>query len=102
MFTGSYAKKPIIAALVPIFAIVVLEEVILGTDRFYSTIFERLGPWSRSESLRNIFPEISVVDISDIYLLIISSEFWLGLLVSAFLIILTVKIRSRINYSSVD
>ena len=101
MFAGAFAKRPIMGALVPIVAGVVLEGIVLKTNYIFTFIEDRLGFWTRASSFPKQAEELRVVDISDIYLMLTTQEFWIGILLSSFLIAGIVYFRSKNNdYSS--
>ena len=88
-------------ALVPIVAGVVLEGIVLKTNYIFTFIEDRLGFWTRASSFPKQAEELRVVDISDIYLMLTTQEFWIGILLSSFLIAGIVYFRSKNNdYSS--
>ncbi len=101
MFAGAFAKRPIMGALVPIVAGVVLEGIVLKTNYIFTFIEDRLGFWTRASSFPKQAEELRVVDISDIYLMLTTQEFWIGMALSILLIGGIVYFRSRNNdYSS--
>lgn len=102
MLSGSYAKKPIVAAILPVVALVVLERVVSSSGVLFSILKDRLGPWSLSSSFPNKTEELRVVDISDVLLLITTGEFWYGILLSIVLLAATVYVRNRSQFSSIQ
>ena len=99
MFAGAFAKRPIMGALVPIAVVVVLEGVILKTNNILSFIEDRLGFWTSGLPEQN--EDLRVVDVSDIYLIFLTQDFWIGITLSALLIGGIVYLRSKNNdYSS--
>ena len=102
MLSGSYAKKPIVAAILPIVALVVIERVVSSSGLFFATLLERLRPWSLSSTFPNKTEELRVVDISEAQLLISSGEFWYGILLGIVLLAATVYVRNRSQFSSVE
>jgi hypothetical protein len=99
MFAGAFAKRPIMGALVPIAVVVVLESIVLKTNHIFHFIEDRLGFWT--SSLPEQHEEIRVVDVSDIYLMFSTQDFWIGMALSTLLIGGIVYFRSRNNdYSS--
>ena len=99
MFAGAFAKRPIMGALVPIAVVVVLEGVILKTNYILEFIEDRLGFWTSGLPEQN--EDLRVVDVSDIYLMFLTQDFWIGITLSALLIGGIVYFRSKNNdYSS--
>ena len=99
MFAGAFAKRPIMGALVPIAVVVVLESIVLKTNYIFQFIEDRLGFWT--SSLPEQYEEIRVVDVSDIYLMLTTQDFWIGMVLSTFLIGGIIYFRSKNNdYSS--
>jgi hypothetical protein len=99
MFAGAFAKRPIMGALVPIAVVVVLESIVLKTNHIFHFIEDRLGFWT--SSLPEQLEEVRVVDVSDIYLMFSTQDFWIGMALSTLLIGGIVYFRSRNNdYSS--
>ena len=97
MLAGTYFKKPVIGAIVPLVALVVLEGIIFKANNIQEFIENRLGFWSRSDSFPIEYAEARVVDISDIYLLLTTQAFWIGILASVVLIAVIVYTRSTNN-----
>ena len=85
MLAGTYFKKPVIGAIVPLVALVVLEGIIFKANNIQEFIENRLGFWSRSDSFPIEYAEARVVDISDIYLLLTTQAFWMKSHVSIFI-----------------
>ena len=102
MLSGSYAKKPIVAAILPVVALVVLERVVSSSGVLFSILKDRFGPWSLSSSFPNKTEELRVGDISDVQLLITTGEFWYGILLSIVLLAATVYVRNRSQFSSIQ
>ena len=101
MFAGAFAKRPIMGALVPIAVVVVLEGIVLKTNYIFTFIEDRLGFWTRASSFPKQSEELRVVDVSDIYLMLSTQDFWIGMALSTLLIAGIVYFRSRNNdYSS--
>ena len=101
MFAGAFAKRPVMGALVPLVVIVVLEGIVLKTNYLFTFIQDRLRFWTRSSEFSIQSEEIRVVDVTDIYLLISTQNFWIGMILSAVLISGIIYFRSRNNdYSS--
>jgi len=99
MLAGAFAKRPIMGALVPLVVIVVLEGIILKTNYIFAFIEDRLGFWTSGLPEQN--EDIRVVDVSDIYLMFSTQDFWIGMALSTLLIGGIVYFRSRNNdYSS--
>ena len=86
MFAGTYARRPVIGAAVPLVAIVVLERIIFKTNEVWEFIDNRLGFWSRADSFPIASEEIRVVDISDIILMLSTQAFWVGMIASTILV----------------
>ena len=70
MLAGTYARRPVIGAVVPLVATIVLEGIIFKTNTVLEFIENRLGFWSRAVSFPAASEEIRVVDISDIILML--------------------------------
>jgi ABC-2 type transport system permease protein len=102
MLAGTYFKKPVIGAIVPLVALVVLEGIIFKANNIQEFIENRLGFWSRSDSFPIEYAEARVVDISDIYLLLTTQAFWIGILASVVLIAGIVYTRSTNNDYTLD
>ena len=102
MLAGTYFKKPVIGAIVPLVALVVLEGIIFKANNIQEFIENRLGFWSRSDSFPIEYAEARVVDISDIYLLLTTQAFWIGILASIVLIAGIVYTRSTNNDYTVE
>ena len=102
MLAGTYFKKPVIGAIVPLVALVVLEGIIFKANNIQEFIENRLGFWSRSDSFPIEYAEARVVDISDIYLLLTTQAFWIGILASVILIAGIVYTRSTNNDYTVE
>ncbi len=102
MLAGTYSRKPVLGAVVPLVATVVLEGIIFKTNYILEFIIERIGFWSRSESFPKKYEEIRVVDVPDIYLLFSTPEFWVGIMVSALLVFGIVYTRSTNNDYTVE
>ena len=102
MLAGTYFKKPVIGAIVPLVALVVLEGIIFKANNIQEFIENRLGFWSRSDSFPIEYAEARVVDISDIYLLLTTQAFWIGILASAVLVAGIVYTRSTNNDYTVE
>ncbi len=102
MLAGTYFKKPVIGAIVPLVALVVLEGIIFKANNIQEFIENRLGFWSRSDSFPIEYAEARVVDISDIYLLLTTQAFWIGILASVVLIAGIVYTRSTNNDYTVE
>ena len=101
MFAGAFARRPIMGALVPIAVVVVLEGIVLKTNYIFTFIEDRLGFWTRASSFPKQSEELRVVDVSDIYLMLSTQDFWIGMALSTLLIAGIVYFRSRNNdYSS--
>ena len=102
MLAGTYFKKPVIGAIVPLVALVVLEGIIFKANNIQEFIENRLGFWSRSDSFPIEYAEARVVDISDVYLLLTTQAFWVGILASVVLIAGIVYTRSTNNDYTVE
>ena len=102
MLAGTYFKKPVIGAIVPLVALVVLEGIIFKANNIQEFIENRLGFWTRSDTFPIEYAETRVVDISDIYLLFTTQAFWIGILASAVLIAGIVYTRSTNNDYTVE
>jgi ABC-2 type transport system permease protein len=102
MLAGTYFKKPVIGAIVPLVALVVLEGIIFKANNIQEFIENRLGFWSRSDSFPIEYAEARVVDISDIYLLLTTQAFWIGIFASVILIAGIVYTRSTNNDYTVE
>ena len=102
MLAGTYFKKPVIGAIVPLVALIVLEGIIFKANNIQEFIENRLGFWSRSDSFPIEYAEARVVDISDIYLLLTTQAFWIGILASVILIAGIVYTRSTNNDYTVE
>jgi ABC-2 type transport system permease protein len=102
MLAGTYFKKPVIGAIVPLVALVVLEGIIFKANNIQEFIENRLGFWSRSDSFPVEYAEARVVDISDIYLLLTTQAFWIGIFASVVLIAGIVYTRSTNNDYTVE
>ena len=102
MLAGTYFKKPVIGAIVPLVALVVLEGIIFKANNIQEFIENRLGFWSRSDSFPIEYAEARVVDTSDIYLLLTTQAFWIGILASVVLIAGIVYTRSTNNDYTVE
>jgi ABC-2 type transport system permease protein len=102
MLAGTYFKKPVIGAIVPLVALVVLEGIIFKANNIQEFIENRLGFWSRSDSFPIEYAEARVVDISDIYLLLTTQAFWIGILASVVLVAGIVYTRSTNNDYTVE
>ena len=102
MLAGTYFKKPVIGAIVPLVALVVLEGIIFKANNIQEFIENRLGFWSRSDSFPIEYAETRVVDISDIYLLLTTQAFWIGILASVVLVAGIVYTRSTNNDYTVE
>ena len=63
---------------------------------------ERLLPWSRSSSFPKEHESIQVSEISDIPLLFGMTEFWVGIVLGAIFVFLTIYFRSKSDYASVE
>jgi ABC-2 type transport system permease protein len=102
MLAGTYFKKPVIGAIVPLVALVVLEGIIFKANNIQEFIENRLGFWSRSDSFPIEYAEARVVDISDIYLLLTTQAFWIGIFASVILVAGIVYTRSTNNDYTVE
>ena len=102
MLAGTYFKKPVIGAIVPLVALVVLEGIIFKANNIQEFIENRLGFWARSDSFPIEYAEARVVDISDIYLLLTTQAFWIGILASVVLVAGIVYTRSTNNDYTVE
>ncbi len=102
MFAGTYARRPVIGAAVPLVAIVVLERIIFKTNEVWEFIDNRLGFWSRADSFPIASEEIRVVDISDIILMLSTQAFWVGMIASTILVAGIVYTRSTNNDYTVE
>ena len=102
MLAGTYFKKPVIGAIVPLVALVVLEGIIFKANNIQEFIENRLGFWSRSDSFPIEYAEARVVDISDIYLLLTTQAFWIGIFASGILVAGIVYTRSTNNDYTVE
>ena len=86
----------------PLVATVVLEGIILKSNSIFEFIIERIGFWSRSESFPKKYEEVRVVDVPDIFLLFSRPEFWIGIIISALLVVGIVYTRSTNNDYTVE
>ena len=102
MLSGTYFKKPVIGAVVPLVALVVLEGIIFKANNVQEFIENRLGFWSRADSFPIQYEEDLVVDITDVYLMLTTQAFWIGLIASAVLIAGIVYTRSTNNDFTVE
>ena len=102
MFAGTYARRPVIGAAVPLVATIVLERIIFKTNEVWEFIDNRLGFWSRADSFPIALEEIRVVDISDIILMLSTQAFWIGMIASAILVAGIVYTRSTNNDYTVE
>ena len=102
MFAGTYARRPVIGAAVPLVATIVLERIIFKTNEVWGFIDNRLGFWSRADSFPIALEEIRVVDISDIILMLSTQAFWIGMIASAILVAGIVYTRSTNNDYTVE
>ena len=102
MFAGTYARRPVIGAAVPLVATIVLERIVFKTNEVWEFIDNRLGFWSRADSFPIASEEIRVVDISDIALMLSTQAFWIGMVASAVLVAGIVYTRSTNNDYTVD
>ena len=102
MFAGTYARRPVIGAAVPLVATIVLERIIFKTNEVWEFIDNRLGFWSRADSFPIASEEIRVVDISDIILMLSTQAFWIGMIASAILVAGIVYTRSTNNDYTVE
>ena len=102
MLAGTYARRPVIGAAVPLVATIVLERIIFKTNEVWEFIDNRLGFWSRADSFPIASEEIRVVDISDIILMLSTQAFWIGMITSAILVAGIVYTRSTNNDYTVE
>ena len=102
MLSGTYFKKPVICAVVPLVALVVLEGIIFKANNVQEFIENRLGFWSRADSFPIQYEEARVVDITDVYLMITTQAFWIGMIASAVLVAGIVFTRSTNNDFTVE
>lgn len=102
MLSGTYFKKPVIGAVVPLVALVVLEGIIFKANNVQEFIENRLGFWSRADSFPIQYEEARVVDITDVYLMLTTQAFWIGLIASAVLVAGIVYTRSTNNDFTVE
>ena len=102
MLAGAYSRKPVVAAILPPVVIVLVEGVALSSNLFFNSLLERLQPWSRASSFPKEYENLAVSEMSDIPLLFVMSEFWIGILISAIFIYLTIYFRSKSDYASVE
>ncbi len=102
MLTGAYSRKPVVAAILPPVVIVLVEGVSLSSSRFYDSLLDRLLPWSRSSSFPKEYETLQVTEISDFPLLLGMKDFWLGIVIGAFFVSLTIYFRSKSDYASVE
>ena len=102
MLSGTYFKKPVIGAVVPLVALVVLEGIIFKANNVQEFIENRLGFWSRADSFPIQYEEDLVVDITDVYLMLTTQAFWIGLIASAVLVAGIVYTRSTNNDFTVE
>ena len=102
MLSGTYFKKPVIGAVVPLVALVVLEGIIFKANNVQEFIENRLGFWSRADSFPIQYEEARVVDITDVYLMITTQAFWIGMIASAVLVAGIVFTRSTNNDVTVE
>lgn len=102
MLSGTYFKKPVIGAVVPLVALVVLEGIIFKANNVQEFIENRLGFWSRADSFPIQYEEARVVDITDVYLMLTTQAFWIGLIASAVLVAGIVFTRSTNNDFTVE
>ena len=102
MLSGTYFKKPVIGAVVPLVALVVLEGIIFKANNVQEFIENRLGFWSRADSFPIQYEEARVVDITDVYLMITTQAFWIGMIASAVLLAGIVFTRSTNNDFTVE
>ena len=102
MFAGTYARRPVIGAAVPLVATIVLERIIFKTNEVWEFIDNSLGFWSRADSFPIASEEIRVVDISDIILMLSTQAFWIGMIASAILVAGIVYTRSTNNDYTVE
>ena len=102
MLSGTYFKKPVIGAVVPLVALEVLEGIIFKANNVQEFIENRLGFWSRADSFPIQYEEARVVDITDVYLMITTQAFWIGMIASAVLVAGIVFTRSTNNDFTVE
>ena len=102
MLAGAYSRKPVVAAILPPVVIVLVEGVSLSSSVFFDSLMERLLPWSRSSSFPKEYESLQVSEISDIPLLFGMTEFWVGIVLGAIFIFLTIYFRSKSDYASVE
>ena len=102
MFAGTYARRPLVGAAVPLVVAIVLEGIILRSNLVLEFIENRLGFWSRADSFPLPIEEIRVVDISNITLMLSTQAFWVGMIASALLISAIVYTRSTNNDYTVE
>ena len=102
MFAGTYARRPLVGAAVPLVVAIVLEGIILRSNLVLEFIENRLGFWSRADSFPLPIQEIRVVDISNISLMMSTQAFWVGMIASALLISAIVYTRSTNNDYTVE
>ena len=102
MLAGTYARRPVIGAVVPLVATIVLEGIVFKTNTVLEFIENRLGFWSRADSFPVASEEIRVVDISDIILMLSTQAFWIGMIASAVLVAGIVYTRSTNNDYTVE
>ena len=102
MLAGTYARRPVIGAAVPLVATIVLERIVFKTNEVLGFIENRLGFWSRADSFPIASEEIRVVDISDIMLMLSTQAFWIGMIASAILVSGIVYTRSTNNEYTVE
>ena len=102
MLAGAYSRKPVVAAILPPVVIVLVEGVALSSNLFFNSLLERLQPWSRASSFPKEYENLAVSEMSDIPLLFVMSEFWIGILISAIFIYLIIYFRSKSDYASVE
>ena len=102
MLSGTYFKKPVIGAVVPLVALLVLEGIIFKANNVQEFIENRLGFWSRADSFPIQYEEARVVDITDVYLMITTQAFWIGMIASAVLVAGIVFTRSTNNDFTVE
>ena len=102
MLAGTYARRPVIGAAVPLVATIVLERIVFKTNEVLEFIENRLGFWSRADSFPIASEEIRVVDISDIMLMLSTQAFWIGMIASAVLVSGIIYTRSKNNEYTVE
>ena len=102
MFAGTYARRPLVGAAVPLVVAIVLEGIIFRSNLVLEFIENRLGFWSRADSFPLPIEEIRVVDISNISLMLSTQAFWVGMIASALLISAIVYTRSTNNDYTVE